>query len=64
MLVRNGKDITFQYSTNGKDFITLNETPIDGNYLPPWDRALRAGLVATGKIGDNAVFNDFILINK
>ena len=64
MLVRNGKDITFQYSTNGKDFITLNETPIDGNYLPPWDRALRTGLVATGKIGDNAVFNDFILINK
>ncbi|MGI8599548.1 MAG: family 43 glycosylhydrolase [Chitinophagaceae bacterium] len=64
MLVRNGKDVTFQYSLNRRDFITLNETPVDGTYLPPWDRAVRAGLIAKGTAGSKGVFRDFIMINR
>lgn len=64
MLVRSGNEITFQYSLNGNDFITLNEQYIDGSYLPPWDRALRAGLISKGETSTKAVFDDFILVNK
>ena len=64
MQVRNGKDITFSYSINGKDFVIINNTPADGAFLPPWDRAIRAGLVAKGGSDTKAVFDSFTLNNQ
>jgi hypothetical protein len=64
MLVRNGKDITFQYSLNGRDFIPLNEMTVYGTYLPPWDRAVRAGVIAKGTDNAKGVFRDFTMINR
>lgn len=62
MQVRNGKEIKFLYSTNNSSFVELNAQPVDGHYLPPWDRALRAGVVVSGK-GVGA-FEHFKLITQ
>jgi beta-xylosidase len=59
MRVKGGKDYTFLYSTNGKDFQALNDTPLSGGYLPPWDRAVRAGLVSKGSAGQQSIFDWF-----
>ncbi len=59
MQVRNGKNFLFFYSTNGQDFEALNTEPLDGGYLPPWDRAIRAGLIAKGEVDEKAVFDFF-----
>jgi hypothetical protein len=61
MQVRNGKDVTFLYSRKRKRFDVLNRTPIDGTYLPPWDRALRAGVVSKGTADQRAFFEDFTI---
>lgn len=63
MQVRNGKDISFLISRNGKKYAILNEIPVDGDFLPPWDRALRVGLVAKGGRGQKSVFDNFYLKN-
>ncbi len=57
MEVRNGKDISFSSSTDGTNFALVNPHPVDGAFLPPWDRALRAGLVARGS--GTASFDSF-----
>ena len=62
--VRNGKEITFSYSPDGKKFELLNASPVDGYFLPPWDRAVRAALIARGDRGQKAVFDNLILKNK
>jgi beta-xylosidase len=59
--VNNNKDIRFLHSINGKDFITLNDDPVDGSFLPPWDRAVRVGLIAKGSPDQKAVFDSFEL---
>lgn len=64
MQVNNGKDITFQYSINGRDYVTINNVAVDGAFLPPWDRAIRAGVVAKGNSGTKAVFDSFTLNNQ
>ncbi|MFN7115756.1 MAG: family 43 glycosylhydrolase [Saprospiraceae bacterium] len=63
MQVKNGKDMQFYYSTSGKNYTALNENPVDGSYLPPWDRAVRVGLVAKGTPDQQAVFKKFHLAN-
>lgn len=62
--VENGKDITFSFSTNGKKFRVLNSTPVDGFFLPPWDRAVRVALVSKGESSLKAVFDRFVLKNN
>jgi hypothetical protein len=62
--VKNGKDISFSYSADGKKFTALNETPVDGFFLPPWDRAVRVALVSKGEKGQKAVFDNFSLKNN
>lgn len=59
MTVRNGKDVTFGYSRSEHDFVELTKEPLNGGYLPPWDRALRVGVVAHGTPGTKAVFDEF-----
>lgn len=61
MIVRNGKDISFAYSRSESDFMELTKEPISGAYLPPWDRALRVGVIAKGAPGTKAVFDEFIV---
>lgn len=62
--VTNGKDILFSYSTDGKTFASVNDHPVDGFFLPPWDRAVRVALTSKGEQGQKAVFDNFLLKNK
>jgi xylan 1,4-beta-xylosidase len=62
--VRNGKDISFFYSTDGAKFTLMNKEPIDGFFLPPWDRAVRVALFSRGTNSEKAVFDNFLLKNK
>jgi beta-xylosidase len=64
MRVQNGKDILFSFSDDGEKFTPLNDAPIDGFFLPPWDRAVRAAVVARGEKTQKAVFDDFMLKNN
>ena len=54
-----GNQFLFSYSTGGNNFVPVNTAPINGSYLPPWDRALRVGLAAKGAAGTEAVFDRF-----
>lgn len=62
--VINGKNISFYYGKDKDELVLLNQQPIDGGYLPPWDRAIRVGLVAKGQKSTSAVFDSFELINQ
>ncbi|MEJ7828777.1 MAG: family 43 glycosylhydrolase [Segetibacter sp.] len=64
MTVEGGKDYTFLYSTDGKNFQALNDKPVSGMYLPPWDRAVRAGLISKGNNNQYATFDWFRLEGK
>jgi beta-xylosidase len=64
MQVRNAKEITFAYSIDGKKYTVLNQKPLDGGFLPPWDRAVRTGLVAKGQKGQVAVFDKFEMVSR
>jgi beta-xylosidase len=64
MQVSNGKDLTFFYSLDGKIFEQLNATPVDGSFLPPWDRSLRVGIIARGDANQKVSFDKFQLLNK
>ncbi len=64
MQVRNGKEMRFFYSNNGKRFIALSINALDGGFLPPWDRAVRAGIVAKGEDGTEGVFDSFEMVNQ
>lgn len=61
MQVRNGKDVSFAFSRSGTRFMEWGSEPVDGTYLPPWDRALRVGVVAKGAPDSNAVFDEFVV---
>jgi len=62
-VVKDGKDILFSYSTDGKQFTPLNEDAVDGFFLPPWDRAVRVAVTSRGAKGKTAVFDDFQIKN-
>jgi xylan 1,4-beta-xylosidase len=62
MEVSNGKGIQFFYSAHGSSYMPLNEKIIDGSFLPPWDRAVRVGIVAKGTNNMIAAFDDFKLV--
>ena len=62
--VRNGKDISFSYSADGKKFIPLNDSRVDGFFLPPWDRAVRVALISRGEKTRKAVFDHLVIKNE
>jgi beta-xylosidase len=62
--VNKNKDIRFLYSIHGKNYVTLNDEPVDGSFLPPWDRAVRVGIFSKGSPDQTSVFESFELINK
>jgi xylan 1,4-beta-xylosidase len=49
MSVRAGNKFSFSSSTDGKEWKAIGEPEIDGAFIPPWDRAPRAGLFVSGK---------------
>jgi GH43 family beta-xylosidase len=62
--VSNNKEVRFLFSRDGKNYITLNDDPVDGSFLPPWDRAVRVGLISKGKTDQKAVFDSFEMTNR
>lgn len=61
LLTTEGSKLTFAYSVDGKKWRNLNTVPVDGSFLPPWDRAVRVGIFSKGGKGAKAVFENFIL---
>jgi xylan 1,4-beta-xylosidase len=61
MKVEDGNRITFRCSRNGRSFKAVTRKPVDGAFLPPWDRAVRIGLISRGGKDQKAVFENFIL---
>lgn len=59
--VSDNTQATFSYSINGKDFLQVNAEPIDINFLPPWDRAVRVGLYCKGGANEQSHFTHFML---
>jgi beta-xylosidase len=64
MDVRNGSNVSFSYSVDGISFVKMNDSAVDGQSLPPWDRAVRVGLISKGATSQKAVFESFVLRNK
>ena len=62
--VSQSKNTSFSYSRDGNNFFPLNKNPFDASYLPPWDRALRVGLLAKGSGDQKAIFKRFELQNR
>lgn len=62
MQVTGGRYFTFLYAADGGPFTIINDKPIDAIFLPPWDRAIRAGLFSKGD-GGKAVFDSFEMIS-
>lgn len=62
--VKDGKDIMFATSTDGAKFTNAHKETIDGYFLPPWDSAVRVGLISKGEKTDVGIFDQFKLINK
>jgi xylan 1,4-beta-xylosidase len=51
-----GKTLQFFYKTGeGRTPGILNKVPVDASFLPPWDRAVRVGLVSKGSSGGSVV---------
>jgi beta-xylosidase len=64
LVARSGDKYQFSWSTDGQQWNQLGNEPVDGSYLPPWDRGVRIGLVAKGAPSGNAQFNWFRLNNN
>jgi beta-xylosidase len=62
--VKNNTQVTFTYSEEDEKFNVLNTIAADISYLPPWDRAVRIGLVSKGPVEKAAFFKNFILVNE
>jgi xylan 1,4-beta-xylosidase len=61
-----GSHYRFSYSPDGRTWTELlpaGETA-DGQFLPPWDRGVRIGVVAQGPASATATFERFELVNK
>jgi beta-xylosidase len=63
MIVTNNYDILFSYSIDGVNYLPVNSKPAKGAYLPPWDRAVRVGLVSKGETSQKAIFENFEMVS-
>lgn len=50
----------FSYSLDGRSFTPV-ASRLEGRFLPPWDRAVRAGLLSSGAIASQAVFESVVV---
>lgn len=59
---REGHKFTFSVSDDGKQWSAVApETPLEGNYLPPWDRGVRVALTVGGDKDAAATFQSMKL---
>jgi xylan 1,4-beta-xylosidase len=66
MEVWDGRRYQFSWSTDGRSWTPVKPTGVEspdvhGDYLPPWDRAVRAGLLVMGEAGASGTFDNFRL---
>ncbi len=62
MTAAEGHQYRFAWSPDGTTWNELNPgKPLDGSYLPPWDRGIRVGLLAKGPAGSDVQFDWFRL---
>jgi beta-xylosidase len=61
--VEKGCDLSFSYSSDGKAWTRVNNTPLDASFLVRWDRVARPGLIHTGAYCEPAIFDYFQLTN-
>jgi hypothetical protein len=62
MTAAEGHQYRFAWSPDGSTWNELNaDKPLDGSYLPPWDRGIRVGLLARGPAGSDVQFDWFRL---
>ena len=61
--VREGNQYRFAYSADGKTWTNpmANNGALYGQFLPPWDRGVRVGVVAQGPTSVTAAFERFAL---
>ena len=60
MIASGGHTFKFSYSTDGKKWSDLGQKePLQGQYLPPWDRGVRIALIAGGPDDYKAEFKSF-----
>jgi xylan 1,4-beta-xylosidase len=62
--VSDGKNMKFSFNVDSEHWQQLNDKPVNGFYLPPWDRAVRVALISKGNPKQKATFDEFILDNK
>lgn len=61
MQVSNTTRINFCYSLDGNIYLPINKTPLNGSFLPPWDRAIRVGIFAKGQPSEKVIYKGFEL---
>ena len=61
--VREGNQYRFAWSTDGRTWTNPlpNDGALNGQFLPPWDRGVRVGMVAEGPTSVTAAFERFAL---
>lgn len=65
LVARQGHQMTFYVSADGQDWAQVaSETPLEGSYLPPWDRGVRVALTVGGGEKASANFESFSLRSK
>jgi beta-xylosidase len=62
MQATGGRYYTFSFAADGGAYTNINSTPVDGLFLPPWDRGVRVGLVSKGT--GTATFDSFQMISE
>lgn len=61
--VKNSNQLMFFVSNTKNNFDLINPAAIDGSYLPPWDRAVRIGVISKGDKGKISTFDTFEIWN-
>lgn len=61
--VKDGDQMNFAYSTDGKTWSPLGAT-FDGSYMPPWDRSIRIALTVGNTANATAKFDGFVIDSR
>lgn len=63
--VNSGDKYSFSWRKDGNSWQQFDkeESQVEGDYLPPWDRAVRVGLLAKGDEGLEAFYHEFFIKN-
>jgi hypothetical protein len=63
MQVSGGNNYRFAWSADGQTWTNLlaNDGALNGQFLPPWDRGVRVGVLAEGPTSVTAAFERFAL---